>query len=113
MELTVTQRNWCKKTGYSAHKILPEIKLVGEAGTFDIGKSIKETLSNLFPSGFRKLLKLIEELGPDVVLSDGYYSGILAAQSKKVPVYFIGHQFNMEEFFSEKGTSFRNGRKAC
>jgi uncharacterized protein (TIGR00661 family) len=92
-----------KKSGYSAYEIPPEIKLAGESGTFDIGKSIKETLNNLSPSWFRKLLKLIEELNPDVVLSDGYYSGILAAQIRKVPVYFIGHQFNMEEFFQKKG----------
>lgn len=92
-----------QKSGYSAYEIPPEIKLAGESGTFDIGKSIKETLNNLSPSGFRKLLKLIKELDPDVVLSDGYYSGILAAQIRKVPVYFIGHQFNMEEFFQKKG----------
>jgi uncharacterized protein (TIGR00661 family) len=92
-----------KKTGYSAYETHPEIKLAGEAGIFDIGKSIKETLSNLSPAGFKKLLKLIEELKPDVILSDGYYTGILAAQSRKVPVYFIGHQFNMEEFFQKKG----------
>jgi uncharacterized protein (TIGR00661 family) len=92
-----------KKTGYLTYEIPPEIKLSGEAGTFDIGKSIKETLRNLSPAGFRKLLRLIEELNPDVVLSDGYYSGILAAQIRKVPVYFIGHQFNMEEFFQKKG----------
>jgi len=92
-----------QKSGYSAYEIPPEIKLAGESGTFDIGKSIKETLNNLSPSGFRKLLKLIEELNPDVVLSDGYYSGILAAQIRKAPVYFIGHQFNMEEFFQKKG----------
>lgn len=92
-----------QKTGYSAYEIPSEIKLVGDAGTFDIGKSLKETLSNLSLLCFMKLLKLIDQLSPDVVLSDGYYSGILAAQAKKVPVYFIGHQFNMEEFFLKKG----------
>lgn len=96
-------RELVQKTGYSAYETSPEIKLAGEAGTFDLEKSIKETLNNFSPSGFRKLLKLIEQLDPDVVLSDGYYSGILAARSKKVPVYFIGHQFNMEEFFHKKG----------
>jgi UDP-N-acetylglucosamine--N-acetylmuramyl-(pentapeptide) pyrophosphoryl-undecaprenol N-acetylglucosamine transferase len=96
-------RELVQKTGYSALEIQPEIKLAGEAGTFDIGKSIRETLNNISLSGFRKLLKLIEELNPDVILSDGYYSGILAAQAREVPVYFIGHQFNMEEFFQKKG----------
>lgn len=92
-----------EKTGYSAWEVRPEIRLRGETGTFEIGKSVKETLNNLSPAGFRKLLKLIEALDPDVVLSDGYYSGILAARSRKVPVYFIGHQFNMEAFFQKKG----------
>ncbi|WP_440946091.1 UDP-N-acetylglucosamine--N-acetylmuramyl-(pentapeptide) pyrophosphoryl-undecaprenol N-acetylglucosamine transferase [Methanosarcina sp. T3] len=96
-----------KKTGYSVWEIHPEIRLIGETGTFDIGKSIKESLNNLSPAGFRQLLKLVEALKPDVVLSDGYYSGILAARSKNVPVYFIGHQFNMEEFFQKKGPLLR------
>lgn len=91
-----------EKTGYKAYEVTPEIKLTGESGTFDIRKSIKETLQNISPSGFRKIQRLIEELKPDVVLSDGYYMGILAAQAKKTPVYFIGHQFNMVEFFQNQ-----------
>jgi len=101
------------KSGYSAYEIPSEIKLSGESGTFDIRKSIKETLNNISPSGFRKILRLIEELDPDVVLSDGYYSGILAAQIRKVPVYFIGHQFNMEEFFQKKRAFRRSSREVC
>jgi UDP-N-acetylglucosamine--N-acetylmuramyl-(pentapeptide) pyrophosphoryl-undecaprenol N-acetylglucosamine transferase len=91
-----------EKTGYQACEIPSEIKLAGETGIFDIRKSIKETLRNTSPSGFIRLLKLIEELKPDVVLSDGYYTGILAAQVRKTPVYFIGHQFNMIEFFQKQ-----------
>lgn len=91
-----------EKTGYQAYEIPPEIKLAGESGIFDIKKSIKETLKNISLSGFRKLLRLIEKLKPDIVLSDGYYTGILAAQTKKTPVYFIGHQFNMVEFFQKQ-----------
>jgi uncharacterized protein (TIGR00661 family) len=92
-----------KKTGYSAHEVQPEIRLIGKMGAFDLGKSIKETLGNLSSVGFGQHLRLIEALSPDVVLSDGYYSGILAAKTRKIPVYFIGHQFNMEEFFQKKG----------
>jgi len=92
-----------EKTGYCTHEIPSEIKLAGETGTFNIKKSIKETLGNISPSGFRKILKIIDEFKPDVVLSDGYYTGILAAQVKKISVYFIGHQFNMIEFFQEQG----------
>ena len=91
-----------EKTGYQAYEIPPEIKLAGESGIFDIKKSIKETLKSISISGFRKLMRLIEELKPDIVLSDGYYTGVLAAQTKKTPVYFIGHQFNMVEFFQKQ-----------
>jgi UDP-N-acetylglucosamine--N-acetylmuramyl-(pentapeptide) pyrophosphoryl-undecaprenol N-acetylglucosamine transferase len=90
-----------EKTGYMVYEIPSEIRLSGESGVFDIKKSIIETLKNVSPSDFIKLLKLVEKLDPDVVLSDGYYSGILAAQVKGTPVYFIGHQFNMVEFFQQ------------
>lgn len=96
-----------EKTGYLAHEIPPEIRLAGETGVFDIKRSIIETLKNVSPLDFGKLLKLIEKLNPDVVLSDGYYTGILAAQARKIPVYFIGHQFNMIEFFQKQDFSMR------
>lgn len=94
-------KNLIEKTGYRAYEIPSEIRLSGETGVFDIKKSIIETLKNVSPLDFMKLLKLIEKLNPDVVLSDGYYTGILAAQVKRVPVYFIGHQFNMVEYFQQ------------
>lgn len=96
-----------EKTGYMAYEIPSEIRLAGETGVFDIKKSIIETLKNVSPSDFGKLLKLVEKLKPDVVLSDGYYTGIFAAQVKKTPIYFIGHQFNMVEFFQKQGFSMR------
>jgi UDP-N-acetylglucosamine--N-acetylmuramyl-(pentapeptide) pyrophosphoryl-undecaprenol N-acetylglucosamine transferase len=91
-----------EKTGYQACEIPSEIKLAGETGIFNIRKSIKETLRNISPSGFRRLLKLIEELKPSVVLSNGHFTDILAEQVKKTQVYFIGHQFNMIEFFQKQ-----------
>lgn len=96
-----------EKTGYMAYEIPSEIRLAGETGVFDIKKSIVETLKNVSPSDFRKLLRLLEKIDPDVVLSDGYYTGILAAQARRTPVYFIGHQFNMVEFFQKQGISMR------
>jgi uncharacterized protein (TIGR00661 family) len=51
-----------EKTGYLAYEIPSEIRLAGETGVFDIKKSIIETVRNVSPSGFRKLLKLIEKL---------------------------------------------------
>jgi uncharacterized protein (TIGR00661 family) len=96
-----------EKTGYMAYEIPSEIRLAGETGAFNIKKSIIETIKNVSPSDFKKLMRLIEKLDPDVVLSDGYYTGIFAARARKIPVYFIGHQFNMVEFFREQGFSMR------
>ena len=92
-----------EKTGYPAYEIPPELTLVGKAGALNLRKSIAKTLKNSSPGDLRKVSKLLKEIEPDVVLSDGYYLGILAAKQRKTPVYFIGHQFNMEEFFRNKG----------
>lgn len=92
-----------EKAGFTAYEIPSEISLAGEAGVFNIKKSVRDTLRNFSYSGFKELLNLFEKLKPDVVISDGYYTGILAAQKKKIPVYFVGHQFNMEEFFKKQG----------
>jgi UDP-N-acetylglucosamine--N-acetylmuramyl-(pentapeptide) pyrophosphoryl-undecaprenol N-acetylglucosamine transferase len=94
-----------EKTGYMAYEIPSEIRLAGKTGFFDIKKSIVETLRNISPSDFKELLQLVKKLDPDVVLSDGYYAGILAAQVRRIPVYFIGHQFNMVDFFQKQGFS--------
>lgn len=94
-----------EKTGYQAqvHEIPSELTLIGERGGLSLRKSIGVTFKKGQFFGGLELRKLIGELGPDVVLSDGYYLGILAAKSRKVPVYVIAHQFNMIEFFKGKG----------
>ncbi len=96
-----------EKTGYSAHEIPSEIKLVGKAGTLDFTGSIEATLKNADILGGPKLLKLIRDIGPDVVISDSYYLGTLAAFTLRIPVYLIINQSNMEEFFKNRGVSLR------
>lgn len=93
-----------EKTGYRVYEVPPELTLVGKAGTLNMRKSIAKTLKNASPEDGLKMLRLLKELEPDVVLSDGYYLGILAAKLRKIPVYYIGHQFNMIEFFQNRGS---------
>lgn len=96
-----------EKTGYTAQEIPSEIKLVGKAGGLDLTGSIEATFKNAQLLGGPKVLKLIRDFGPDVVVSDSYYLGALAAMVLKIPVYLIINQSNMEEFFKDRGVPIR------
>lgn len=96
-----------EKTGYEANEIPSEIKLVGKAGTLDFTGSIEATLKNADILGGPKLLKLIKDRDPDVVISDSYYLGALSAFTLKIPVYLIINQSNMEDFFKNRGVPLR------
>ncbi|HIH74687.1 MAG TPA: glycosyltransferase [Methanosarcina sp.] len=96
-----------EKSGYQVQEIPSEIKLVGKAGGLDLAGSIEATLKNAQPLGGPKVLKLIRDFKPDVVVSDSYYLGTLAAMVLKTPVYLIVNQSNMEEFFKDRGVPIR------
>lgn len=96
-----------EKAGYTAQEIPSEIKLVGKAGGLDLTGSIEATLKNAQLLGGPKILKLIRDFKPDVVVSDSYYLGTLAAMVLKIPVYLIINQSNMEEFFKDRGVPIR------
>lgn len=96
-----------EKTGHRAQEIPSEIKLVGKAGGLDMAGSIEATLKNAQVLGGPKVLKLIRDFKPNVVVSDSYYLGTLAAMVLKIPVYFITNQSNMEEFFKNRGVPIR------
>lgn len=92
-----------EKAGYLVYEIPSEIKLIGNAGTLNFKGSIEATLKNIDILGGPKLLKLIRDIDPDIVFSDSYYLGTLAAFTLRIPVYFILNQSNMEEFFKNRG----------
>jgi UDP-N-acetylglucosamine--N-acetylmuramyl-(pentapeptide) pyrophosphoryl-undecaprenol N-acetylglucosamine transferase len=96
-----------EKTGYAAHKIPSEIVLVGKAGALDFKGSIEATLKNNQILGGPKLLRLIKDINPDIILSDSYYLGALAAFTLRIPIYLIINQSNMEEFFKNRGVFLR------
>ncbi|KKH46520.1 UDP-N-acetylglucosamine--N-acetylmuramyl-(pentapeptide) pyrophosphoryl-undecaprenol N-acetylglucosamine transferase [Methanosarcina sp. 1.H.A.2.2] len=96
-----------EKVGYKAHDIPSEIKLVGKAGALDFTGSVEATLKNAQLLGGPKILRLTRDIGPDAVVSDSYYLGILAAKALKLPVYLILNQSNMEEFFKSRGVPIR------
>ncbi|WP_410508551.1 glycosyltransferase [Methanosarcina hadiensis] len=96
-----------EKTGYRVQEIPSEIKLVGKAGGLDLAGSIEATLKSAQILGGPKVLKLIKDFKPDVVVSDSYYLGTLAAMVLEIPVYLIINQSNMEEFFKDRGVPIR------
>lgn len=100
-------KDLAEKTGYKAQEIPSEIKLVGKAGGLDFTGSIEATLKNAQLFGGPKVLKLIRDFKPDIVVSDSYYLGALAAMFLKIPVYLIINQSNMEEFFKNRGVPIR------
>lgn len=96
-----------EKSGYRVKEIPSEIKLVGKEGGLDLAGSIEATLKNAQLLGGPKVLKLIRDFKPDVVVSDSYYLGTLAPMILRIPVYLIINQSNMEEFFKDRGVPVR------
>jgi len=96
-----------EKTGYDVYEIPSEIKLVGKKGSLDMKKSVQATIKTAKMLGGPMILRLIEKVKPDVVLSDSYYLGILGAKAKKIPVCMMVNQTNMEEFFQNRGVSLK------
>lgn len=96
-------RQLIEKTGYKAYEIPSEIKLVGSSGSLDMAESVEATLKNVKLLGGPIVLRLIDDIKPDVVLSDSYYLGTIAAKLKGIRTIIIVNQTNMEEFFKNRG----------
>ena len=92
-----------ESSGHEVSAIPQELRLTGKAGSLDLEASIWKTIANISAKDIRSVFALIGEKNPDVVISDGYYLGILAARTKKIRTCMIVNQSNMEEFFNNKG----------
>jgi uncharacterized protein (TIGR00661 family) len=91
-----------ERSGYTVHEIPQELKLVGKKGSLNLEASIKHTARGISPGNILSVLRLVKDTDPDVVVSDGYYLGVLAAGFRKISTYMIVNQSNMEEFFRDK-----------
>lgn len=96
-----------EKSGYLVCEIPQELNLVGKAGSLNLEASIKRTAASMSPSNILSVFRLVRDTDPDIVVSDGYYLGILAARFKKITTCMIVNQSNMEEFFLGKGSTVR------
>ncbi|MDK2891970.1 hypothetical protein [Methanohalophilus sp.] len=68
-----------RKNGFRVIPIPPEIRLVGDSGTLDMKTSIIESLKLRQIRGLFRVMRMIKNEKPDVVLSDSYYLGTLSA----------------------------------
>jgi UDP-N-acetylglucosamine--N-acetylmuramyl-(pentapeptide) pyrophosphoryl-undecaprenol N-acetylglucosamine transferase len=96
-----------EKSGYRVTEIPSEIKLVGESGSLDMKESIDATIKNAQILGGPKVLKMVSDAAPDVVVSDSYYLGVMAAKALGIPVYLTVNQTNMLDFFRNRGVGMR------
>lgn len=96
-----------EKAGYKVSEIPSEVKLVGEAGALDLKGSVNATLKNTKLLGGPRFMRLIKNTDPTVIVSDSYYLGALVGITRKIPVYIIINQSNMEEFFKNRGVPLR------
>lgn len=100
-------KEFLERKGYSTVEIPPEIVLVGDSGSLDLKKSIISTLKSGSVFGIFKILSLLKEIKPDVVVSDSYFTGIVGSKARRIPVYLIVNQSNMENFFKDGGIILR------
>lgn len=100
-------KEFIERKGFKTLEIPPEIKLVGESGSLDLKKSILATLKSGNASGIFKVLNLLKETKPDFVVSDSYFTGVVGAKLRGIPVYFMVNQSNMEDFFKKGGILLR------
>ncbi|HEY3360508.1 MAG TPA: glycosyltransferase [Methanosarcina sp.] len=100
-------KEFLERKGYKTVEIPPEIVLVGDSGSLDLKRSIISTLKSGSVFGIFKVLNLLKEKKPDVVVSDSYFTGVIGSKARRIPVYLIVNQSNMETFFKNGGTVLR------
>jgi len=100
-------KEFIERKGYKTVEIPPEIKLVGESGSLNLKRSIISTLKNGSIFAIFKVLSLLKEKKPDIVVSDSYFTGVVASKVSGIPVYLIVNQSNMETFFKNGGIALR------
>lgn len=100
-------KEFIERKGFRTLEVPPEIRLVGESGSLNLKRSIIATLKSGNVSGIFKVMDLLKETKPDIVVSDSYFTGVVGSKVRRIPVYFMVNQSNMEDFFKKGGISLR------
>ncbi|MBN2014112.1 MAG: glycosyltransferase [Candidatus Altiarchaeota archaeon] len=89
--------------GFTVQEIPSEIKLVGKSGSLSMRKSIEETLKGMDPLAYPRVFNLVKKEKPEVVISDSYFLGAIAAKMNRTPLLFILNQTDPSTFFRNRG----------
>ncbi|VVB53617.1 UDP-N-acetylglucosamine--N-acetylmuramyl-(pentapeptide) pyrophosphoryl-undecaprenol N-acetylglucosamine transferase [uncultured archaeon] len=89
-------------SGYKAYTVPPEMTLVGKDGAFDLVASVSSSIRHTSPLGVASVLKTVDEVKPDVILSDSYMLGVLAGKIRKTKSLLLLNQMNMVAFFQNR-----------
>ncbi len=100
-------RELIEKSGHVVSPIPQELKLTGSDGFLDLKSSIRATIGAISLKNINIVQNLVKKVHPDVIISDGYYLGVLSAMRQKVPRCMIVNQSSMQDFFRDKGPIVR------
>ncbi|OGH98095.1 MAG: hypothetical protein A2104_05600 [Candidatus Melainabacteria bacterium GWF2_32_7] len=98
-----------KQTEYPCVELTQELKLIGDQGTFNVGKTIIKNHS--WALTFNQLVKqemaLIQESGASCVVADGRLVPVIAADKLSLPCVVITNQSAFYPFFAKDSALVR------
>lgn len=98
-----------KKSGYPCEELSQELKLIGEKGIFDVGKTIIKNRSwaLTFNQLVKQEIKLIRECGASCVVADGRLAPVMAADKLGLSCVVLTNQSAFYPFFAKDSALIR------
>ncbi|MDD3013163.1 MAG: glycosyltransferase [Candidatus Gastranaerophilales bacterium] len=98
-----------KKAGYPCIELQQELKLVGEKGVFDVGKTIfkNHSWALTFNQLVKQEMEIIKESGASCVVADGRLVPVMAADKLSLPCIVITNQSAFYPFFAKDSALVR------
>lgn len=98
-----------KNSGYPCVELPQELKLVGEEGAFNVGKTIlkNRTWTLTFNQLVKQEIEIIKESGASCVVADGRLVPVMAADKLSLPCVTITNQSAFYPFFAANSALIR------
>ncbi|MCK7521008.1 MAG: hypothetical protein MZV64_26610 [Ignavibacteriales bacterium] len=112
-EILVGSYNYAYKrflqSGYPCVELPQELKLVGEKGVFDVGKTIikNHSWALTFNQMVKQEMQIIQESGASCVVADGRLVPVMAAEKLSLPCVTITNQSAFYPFFATDSALIR------
>lgn len=98
-----------RKLGYPAVELEQELKLIGEKGAFDLGKTIikNHSWALTFNLLVKQEMEIIRESGASCVVADGRLVPVMAADKLGIPCIVLTNQSAFYPFFAKDSALIR------